>query len=170
MLSCSPFYRSVRWTDGRWRKDCQISFYCLFLQWIDQETQSVKWRALGKSTMAAHASPLCCYWCVTTVSHNLQWFVAKILTHPSNKQSIHQNSCSMIFVLPTFRRLFILIKPGEAEILFDHSVPPLGQACSHSLTERHLFGTVCQQVLNRQRPWTFSNQSISSTFPIRRTP
>ena len=46
----------------------------------------------------------------------------------------------------------ILIKPGEAEILFDHSVPPLSQASSHSLTERHLFGTVCQQVLNRHRP------------------
>ena len=63
-----------------------------------------------------------------------------------------------------------LIEPGEVEILFDHSVPPLGQACSHSLTERHLFGTVCQQVLNRHRPWTFLNQSISSTFPVLRTP
>ena len=39
-----------------------------------------------------------------------------------------------------------LIEPGEAEILFKHSVLPLDKACSHSLTERHLFGAVCQQV------------------------
>ena len=51
---------------------------------------------------------------------------------------------------------------GKRKYLFDHSVPPLGQACSHSQTEHHLFGTVCQQVLNRHRPWTFPNQSISS--------
>ena len=54
-----------------------------------------------------------------------------------------------------FYRTLSSNRPGEAEILFDHSLRPLGQAGSHSLTERHwMFGTVCQQSYKHWQ-WTF---------------
>ena len=94
ILSCSPFYRSVRWTDGRWRKDCQERLL-LSPSTVNRsrnlvcQMESAREINNGGSCLASVLSLLCNY----SVAQSPM--IRSKDSHPSVEQTINSSKCML---------------------------------------------------------------------------